>query len=87
MNNETYPLDEITIGMVTELREQQKNAQIALNALLTYFARINKLDGPWELAQNGRELVPPRGFPYPPPQSAADAGKPNGAEAASKEVL
>lgn len=60
MTNEAYPLDETTIGMVAELREQQKNAQIALNSILTYFARIHKLDGPWELAQNGRELVPPQ---------------------------
>lgn len=57
MTDEAYPLDEVTIGMIAELREQQKNAQLALNTILAYFARLHKLEGNWQLAPNERELA------------------------------
>lgn len=81
LNLKAYPLDETTIGIVAEIREQQKNSQIALNALLTYFVRLHKLEGTWELAQNGRELVQPHPpLTFQPPQPT-ETGKPNGRDA------
>lgn len=56
-NHEIYPLDEAAIATVAELRENMKAAQIALNAVLTYFARQHELKGRIQLADNGRELL------------------------------
>ena len=53
----TYPLDDAAITTIAELREQVKAAQIAMNAILNYFARQHDLKGQLMLADNGRELV------------------------------
>ena len=54
---ERYPLDDDTITVVAELREQARMATVAINAILSYFARIHKLNGKIQLADNGRELI------------------------------
>jgi hypothetical protein len=54
---ETFPLDDAAIASIAELREQLKTAQIAMNAILSYFARQHGLAGTWTLSENGRELV------------------------------
>ena len=56
-NNERFPLDEAGIQAIAELREQAKAAQIAMNAILGYFARQHELSGRLTLAENGRELI------------------------------
>ena len=55
--SQIYPLDDTAIAAVGELLEQRKTIEISLNAILSYFARIHKLQGVWHLAPNGRELV------------------------------
>ena len=45
------------MSAIHELREQQKNAQIAINAIQFYFMKVHKLQGNWQLAENGRELI------------------------------
>lgn len=56
-NHETFPLDDAAIDTVAELRENIKAAQIAINAVLSYFARQHKLKGKIQLSDNGRELI------------------------------
>lgn len=55
--DETFPLDEAAITMVGELRINIANSQAALNAILLYFARQHQINGPIQLAENGRELI------------------------------
>jgi len=54
---DTFPLDDAAVSAIHELREQQKNAQIAINAIQFYFMKCHKLQGQWQLADNGRELI------------------------------
>lgn len=54
---EIYPLDDTAIALLTEMREQIKNAQLAMNTVIAYFARQHKLTGQIRLADNGRELI------------------------------
>lgn len=54
---ETYPLDDTAITFLAEIREQIKNAHLAMNTVLAYFARQHKLTGQIRLADNGRELI------------------------------
>ena len=56
-NDDRFPLDEIAIGIVSDLREQMRPQQIALNAVLFYFARSHGIQGRFALADNGRELI------------------------------
>jgi hypothetical protein len=60
----TFTLDELLIGYIAEnqreLEALQKRAltiEAQLNGALAYFARLNRLEGAWKLAPNGRELV------------------------------
>lgn len=64
MEPEIYPLDDEAIGFIAEklreieaLKQHVQLLEAALNGALTYFARIHKLEGPWKLADNRRELV------------------------------
>ena len=54
---EAYPLDEVAISQIAELREQTKAVQICLQFVLNHFIRQHKLQGIWQLADNGTELV------------------------------
>ena len=56
-DHEIFPLDEAAISTVQELRENIKAAQIAINAVLSYFARQHELQGRIQLSENGRELI------------------------------
>ena len=64
MDNEIYPLDDEAIMFIAEvhreieaLRQRAQLFEAALNGALQYFARLHKLEGPWKLADNRRELV------------------------------
>jgi hypothetical protein len=50
---ELYPLDDAMQGMIGELRQHESQVQGAL----VLFIRQHKLQGNWQIAQNGRELV------------------------------
>jgi hypothetical protein len=52
-----FPLDDACIEMLTELAAQARTLDVSRNAVLTYFAKQHKLQGNWQLAENGRELV------------------------------
>ena len=56
-NHEIFPLDEAAIATVAELRDNIRGAQIAINAVLSYFARQHELKGRIQLSDNGRELI------------------------------
>jgi hypothetical protein len=60
---ETFPLDDACIEMLTELAAQARTLEVSRNAVLTYFAKQHKLQGNWQLAENGRELVRPNQEP------------------------
>lgn len=75
-NNETaenYPLDDAVIAMMSEIAEAQKNLEKQALSLaaqrqgaLVLFVRQHKLQGNWQLAENGRELVrQPEAAPAP----------------------
>lgn len=55
--NDTFPLDDAAIALIAELRQTITNAQVALNAILQYFAKQHGLSLPLQLADNGRELI------------------------------
>jgi hypothetical protein len=61
MNNEqtteNFPLDDAAIDSLAELDQQERNINVARQAILSYFLRQQKLTGNWQLAQNRRELV------------------------------
>jgi len=54
---ETYPLDDAAIEIIAELNQQAAASNAALQGVLSLFARQQKLQGKWQLAPNGRELV------------------------------
>ena len=56
-SHEIFPLTDAAIATVAELRENIKGSQIAINAVLTYFAREHELKGRIQLSDNGRELI------------------------------
>src|SRR5215470_10794264 len=55
--DERYPLDDSAIAMLAELHTNMRSAQVAVQAILTYFARMHKIEGQIQLADNGRELI------------------------------
>ena len=56
-NHEIFPLNEAAIATVAELRENIRAAQLAINAVLSYFVRQHELKGRVQLSENGRELI------------------------------
>lgn len=58
-NNEEQilPLDDAAIGMIAEIRENVRAAQISVNTILNYFARQHQISGQLNLADNGKELI------------------------------
>ena len=57
MDQSRYPLDQVTIEVISELREQDKAMRISQNAILSYFCRVHKLTGNVQLSEDGRELI------------------------------
>lgn len=59
MNNaeEVYPLDDLTILAIQELRMQQHNIQMTINGVLMLYAKQHNLNGHFRLAANDRELI------------------------------
>jgi len=54
---EVFPLDEALIEMIAEIRLSQQQAQQQLSGALNHFLRQHKMQGVWNVAENGRELV------------------------------
>jgi hypothetical protein len=58
-----FQLDDVAREQIAEFDQQQRMLNVALNTLLVYVAKSNKLAGNWKLAENRRELV--RDTPVP----------------------
>jgi len=58
---EILPLDDICIQKIQQADEMVRNAHreanAAINGMLSYYLAINKVEGNWKLAENRRELV------------------------------
>jgi len=55
-NSEKYPLDETSIEMFNEIKQQSNALNEQFRGALTLFMRQHKLQGIWRVAENGREL-------------------------------
>jgi hypothetical protein len=53
----TFPLDDAMIGLLAEFREQTKVIEAQTLGALILFIRQHGLQGNWQLAKNGCELV------------------------------
>ena len=65
-----FPLDDATITTIAELRDNMRVAQIAINSVLSVFARQHNLydllqQGKLQIADGGRELIVRRQQPAP----------------------
>jgi hypothetical protein len=54
---ENFPLDEALISMLAEINQQMIPLQASRQGALVLFMRQHKLQGNWQVAENGRELV------------------------------
>jgi len=63
---ENYPLDDALIQMLAEINQQMIPLQAQRQGALVLFIRQQKLQGNWQVAENGRELVKVRA-PQPVP--------------------
>jgi hypothetical protein len=54
---ENYPLDEALIAMLAEIGGQLEALAAQRQGALVLFIRQQKLQGNWQVAENGRELV------------------------------
>ena len=54
---ENYPLDEALISMLAEINQQIIPLQAHRQGALVLFIRQHKLQGNWQVAENGKELV------------------------------
>lgn len=54
---ERFPLDKAAIDSIREIKEQVKNGEIAMNAIVGYFCRQHGLRGKITLADNDAELI------------------------------
>lgn len=52
-DDEIVPMDDALIGMLSDLKRMQAQFEGALNLYL----RQNKLQGAWQIAENGKLLV------------------------------
>ena len=66
---ENYPLDEALISMLAEINQQLVPLQAQRQGALVLFIRQHKLQGNWQVAENGRELV--KITPPTPPMPSA----------------
>jgi hypothetical protein len=54
---ENYPLDDALIIMLGEINQQMTALQAQRQGALVLFIRQQKLEGNWQVAENGKELV------------------------------
>jgi len=54
---DTFPLDDAAIEIISEIHQQMEPLNLQLQAVLSYFARQHKLQGKWQLAPNRKELI------------------------------
>jgi len=54
---ESYPLDDALITMLGEINQQITQLQAQRQGALVLFIRQHKLQGNWQVADNGKELV------------------------------
>lgn len=54
---ERFPLDDAAIGLFAEYQAQIDQVSAAQRGMLTLFVRQHGLQGNWQLAPGGRELV------------------------------
>lgn len=77
-NKANYPLDDVTIGIISAMDNRAREMQTSFNAavqtlqgtlndVLQAFATVHKLNGKWELAPNRRELQEAAPTPQPAP--------------------
>jgi len=52
-----YPLDDAAIEQIQRIQQQIRDANMQLHGMLNYFANKHGLQGPWKLAENGKELI------------------------------
>ena len=66
---EVYPLDDEAIQMIQDYERQIAAVLMQEQALLSYFVRLHKLAGAWQLRREGpgagRELVKQQATPAP----------------------
>jgi hypothetical protein len=65
--SEIFPLDDAAITMLGEINQQMIAMQAQRQGALVLFIRQHKLQGNWQLAENGRELVKVADTPMPMP--------------------
>jgi hypothetical protein len=65
---ENYPLDDALITMLGEINQQMNALQAQRQGALVLFIRQQKLEGNWQVAENGKELVK---APAQPPMKIA----------------
>ena len=53
MNEDRFPIDDALASMISDLRQ----GQLQLQGALTLFLRQHKLEGNWQIDEQGRELV------------------------------
>ena len=54
---ENYPLDEASIQLLAEIGQQMTALNAQRQGALVLFIRQHKLQGNWQVAENGKELV------------------------------
>jgi len=57
LDGENYPLDDASIQMLAEIGQQIQTLNAQRQGALVLFIRQHKLEGNWQVAENGRELV------------------------------
>ena len=54
---EMFPLDEAAITLLADIKTQMRVLDAQWQGALVLFIRQHKLQGNWQVAENGRELV------------------------------
>ncbi len=54
---ENFPLDEAAIQLLADINSQMQQLQAQRQGALVLFIRQHKLQGNWQVAENGKELV------------------------------
>jgi len=60
---ERYPLDDAAISLLADLKSQMQRLDAQWQGALVLFIRQHKLQGNWNVADNGKELVKASGQP------------------------
>jgi hypothetical protein len=66
---ENYPLDEASIQMLSEINSQIQTLNAQRQGALVLFIRQHKLQGNWQVAENGKELVKAQASQMPSPRA------------------